>query len=147
MSLSLDPTNGSHPSGLDPGPAVEGFSERRASLVRRAVAQWRQKLIDVTGRNNLLRFRELKLGTVDVSSVPPAILISLLQGKPVRSSHLASEELRQDVVRRLRAVYKKAKENFEERGIDTLHLGAGLATWQTKGVAWEPNAPVFLRKA
>ena len=41
----------------------------------------------------------------------------------------------------------KAKENFEERGLETLSIGCGLATWENKRAAWEPCAPVLLQAA
>ena len=44
-------------------------------------------------------------------------------------------------------IQQKALENFEERGIDTLYLGCGLATWENKRGSWTPSAPVLLRRA
>jgi very-short-patch-repair endonuclease len=51
------------------------------------------------------------------------------------------------VLRRARTIHNKAKENFEERGLETLALACGLATWENKRAAWEPCAPVLLRQA
>jgi hypothetical protein len=35
--------------------AVDGFTKRRVELVQRAVKEWTAALIDLGGRNNLLR--------------------------------------------------------------------------------------------
>src|SRR5437870_1906286 len=100
--------------------AVEGFSERRVSLVRRVLNEWRQQLIDLTGRNNLLRYRDLRLGTLDLTAGDQETLTQLLRGRPVRISHLfPNPEEKDPPTRRARAIHKKAKENFEERGLET----------------------------
>ena len=50
------------------------------------------------------------------------------------------------MLRRVRTIHNKAKENFEERGLETLSIGCGLATWENKRAAWEPCAPVLLQR-
>ena len=51
------------------------------------------------------------------------------------------------MLRRVRTIHNKAKENLEERGLETLSIGCGLATWENKRAAWEPCAPVLLQRA
>jgi len=63
---------------------VEGFSERRVELVRKAVEEWIHQLIDLGGRNNLLHYRDLKLGTLDLTSADPRALSNLLQNRSVK---------------------------------------------------------------
>src|SRR3954463_6410902 len=128
---------------------VEGFTKRRVELVQRAVKEWVAALIDLGGRNNLLRYRDLQAGTLDLTNASPTSLSSLLQGKAIKTSSLfADPEERTRNARRLRTIANKAKENFEERGLDTLALGCGLASWNNEAVAgWEPSAPVLLRQA
>ena len=60
------------------------------------------------------------------------------------SALFADPEQREQVLRRVRTIHNKAKENFEERGLETLSIGCGLATWENKRAAWEPSAPVLL---
>src|SRR3954464_12359844 len=97
---------------------VEGFTKRRVELVQRAVKEWTAALIDLGGRNNLLRYRDLKAGTLDLTNASPAALAALLQGKAIKTSTLfADPEERQRNVRRLRTIANKAKENYEERGL------------------------------
>jgi very-short-patch-repair endonuclease len=129
--------------------AVDGFTKRRVELVQRAVKEWTAALIDLGGRNNLLRFRDLKAGTLDLTNASPMALGALLQGKAIKTSTLfADPEERQRNVRRLRTIANKAKENFEERGLETLAIACGLATWNNQAVAgWEPASPILLRQA
>src|SRR3954462_8760445 len=67
---------------------VEGFTKRRVELVQRAVKEWTAALIDLGGRNNLLRYRDLKAGTLDLTNATPAAVAALLQGKPIKTSSL-----------------------------------------------------------
>ncbi len=126
---------------------VEGFGKRRLDLVRRAAHEWRNQLVDLGARNNLLRYRELKRGTLELTPADPQAIEALLRGRSVRLSRLFPNVEELDTARRrVRVIHKKEKENFEERGIETLHLGAGLASWQGKS-AWEPLAPILIRRA
>ncbi|HEX4830857.1 MAG TPA: AAA domain-containing protein [Trebonia sp.] len=119
---------------------------RRADLVRQTVGEWTKTLVDLTGRNSLLNYRDLKLGTLDLTSARDDVIASLLSGKAVRASALLDEaEQRPQAMGRLRAIHNKAKENSEERGLETASLGCGLATWENKkATAWQPSAPVLL---
>jgi very-short-patch-repair endonuclease len=127
---------------------VEGFTKRRVDLVQKAVKDWTRQLVDVSGRNNLLRFRELKQGTLDLTNADGRAVSALLQNKAIKVTTLfADPDERERNLRRVRTLHNKAKENFEERGLETLAIGCGLATWQNKSAAWEPSAPVLLRSA
>jgi very-short-patch-repair endonuclease len=128
--------------------SVAGFSKRRVDLVARAVKEWTHQLIDLGGRNNMLNYRDLKRGTLDFTAAQPTALPNLLQGKPTKiSSLIPDDEDRENALRRTRTIFKKASENFEERGIDTLSLACGLATWDNPKSAWQPRAPVLIRRA
>src|SRR5215510_11485025 len=45
--------------------------EERRRLVEQSRQKWISQLIDFSRRNNLLYFRQLKNGTVDVTNAPP----------------------------------------------------------------------------
>jgi Protein of unknown function (DUF4011)/AAA domain len=127
---------------------VEGFSKRRVELVQKAVKEWTHQLVDLGGRNNLVRFRDLAQGTLDLTDANSRAVSSLLQNKAVRVAALFPDvEERDRMLRRFRTIHNKAKENFEERGLETLAVGFGLATWENKRATWEPSAPVLLRSA
>jgi len=133
--------------GALPGVAA-GQAGRRAGLVQKAAGDWKSALVDLGGRNNLLHYRDLKLGTVDLTAADREVVSGLLLGKAIRVSALIADPVqREQVLRRVRTVHNKAKENFEERGLETLSVGCGLATWENKRAAWAPSAPVLLQRA
>jgi hypothetical protein len=123
-------------------------TSRRAGLVQKAARDWKNALVDLGGRNNLLHYRDLKLGTLDLTRADREVVSGLLLGKATGVSALFSDpDQREQVLRRVRTIHNKAKENFEERGLETLSIGCGLATWENKRAAWEPCAPVLLQRA
>jgi very-short-patch-repair endonuclease len=116
--------------------------------VQKAATDWKNALVDLGGRNNLLHYRDLKRGTLDLTAADPDGVSGLLRGKAIRVSVLFDDPVQRDqVLRRVRTIHNKTKENFEERGLETLSIGCGLATWQNKRAVWEPSAPVLLQAA
>jgi hypothetical protein len=65
-------------TGNRPGPQI---SEARRQTVETARQSWIRKLIDLSRRNNLLYFRALKTGTLELSSAPSETLRDLLVGE------------------------------------------------------------------
>lgn len=150
-------------------PRKEGGRSRR-DAVEAAVVTWTKQLIDLGGRNRLLFYRDLKAGTMDLTSLldgNPERFRELLEGKPVLVSRLARASqldlLGQDdplsdsehagatedverLAKRARTLAAKAKENYEEKGLHTLQLGWGLATWVSERSDSLPAAPVALRQ-
>ncbi len=118
----------------------------RSTVVADAVRRWTRQLIDLGGRNTLLYFRDLKVGTLDLSLLADSDAgADVIAGKAVRLSQIFREpETLKDAARRARALRAKAIENDEERGLQTLRLGVGLATWTSDRSASTPNAPVIL---
>ena len=129
----------------------------RIETVRNAMKEWRDELFGPSGRNYLYRYRDLKAGTLDLTpgracGIDASALDSLLGfGKAVRLSDLfpsvldASDnnETFVDARRRIKNINKRALVSLEEKGVQTLYLAIGLATWQVDSGA-PPNAPVFL---
>jgi hypothetical protein len=66
-------------------PAVS--PERRAAVLK-ARDSWVGKLIDLSRRNKLLFFRDLKTGTLDLSKNDPKVLSDLLRGDSVTLANL-----------------------------------------------------------
>ena len=124
----------------------------RIESVRRASQQWARDLTDVSGRNRLLYYRHLKLGTLDLAGAEPRALTRLLSGKPGSTVALSvlfrggpdDGTALSDAVRRARAIGRKATENFEERGVTTLFLVRGMATWTAGGTRAVPASPVLM---
>ena len=135
-------------SGFGALPGAGLHVSRRAGLVQKAATDWKNALVDLGGRNNLLHYRDLKLGTLDLTMADRDVVGDLLLGKAVRVMTLFSDPAQSaQVLRRARTIHNKAKENLEERGLETLSIACGLATWENKRAAWEPCAPVLLRRA
>lgn len=120
-------------------------SSRRRDLVDAARKRWAAELVDLSSRNNLLSYRDLTAGTLSLDSVDPAVVFRLLAGRKLKLSQVfMGDEARTDAVRRARTIHGKAKVAKEERGIQTLHLAVGLATWRVDGGGTPPNAPFLL---
>ncbi len=118
----------------------------RREQVARAVRSWSDQLVDLSGRNQLLYHRLLRTGSLDLAAASPPSVAALLGELPVRLSQLfPSEEGGRDAVRRARAIHDKARAYFEERGIATLLLAVGMATWTPTSSSATPAAPVLLR--
>ncbi len=130
--------------------ALRDPSDARARLIERRAKEWTSALVDLGGRNTLLYYKDLKQGTLDLglaSPARPAAVDQVLSGRPVRLSILFDEQDLASAARRARVMSAKAKENFEERGLQTLHLGWGMATWANARGTAIPQAPVLLRQA
>jgi hypothetical protein len=124
--------------------AVGGEVEHeRARLLRRQVKFWTGQLVDLSGRNNLLYYHDLKRGTLDLTEAASERVEEVLAGKVVSLSRLfPSEEIRADAARRARTIRNKAEEHFEERGLQTLYIACGMATWTNQRGGATPQAPI-----
>jgi DNA polymerase III epsilon subunit-like protein/very-short-patch-repair endonuclease len=126
-------------------PDEDPTAAARAAAVKRAVKVWTGELVDLTGRNNLLFFRDLRAGTLHLADADAAAVAAVLTGRTVALSRLFDdEEARADALKRARTVRNKADEHFEERGLQTLYLACGMTTWSTPRGAAVPAAPVLL---
>ncbi len=147
----LAPTPGSAPSPAVAAPSAPpppAAPKSRSDLVREASATWANQLIDIGGRNNLLFYRDLRAGTLDLTTVDPLSIDGLLAGRTVRLSSLfLLEPQRRDAMNRARTIHARARENDEERGITTLYIALGLATWTPVRGTATPAAPILLRPA
>src|SRR5690606_25670657 len=105
----------------------------RAEIVGEAIKSWVNQLVDLGGRNNLLYFRDLKVGTLDLTRLLGDRLGGeLLGGRKLRLSEIfANPDDLKNAARRARALRSKAIENDEERGLRTLHIGFGFSTWSS----------------
>jgi very-short-patch-repair endonuclease len=145
---------GDHVSDVVQGREVEAPEDLAGQLrlrkVEAAVRAWTGQLIDLGGRNTLLYYKDLKQGTLDIgpgSGAEPAAVGALLASRTVRLSEIFDASVLPSSARRGRTIRAKATENFEERGLRTLHVAWGMATWENPRGASTPAAPVLLRLA
>jgi len=118
-----------------------GQSDRRA-VVDQAREAWIRRLIDPSRRNNLLYYRELKIGTLDLTAADPAAKRALLVGESVPLGRLLDDEVRS--AGQAQEIRHRALANLEEKGLDTLMLAIGMATWTPADEGRPPESPVLL---
>lgn len=128
--------------------AREVIDRQRLRRVEEAVAAWKGQLVDLGGRNTLLYYKDLKAGTLDLQAAgsSDAAVWRLLSSYQVRLSDVFEDDARPVAAKRARTVRAKAAENFEERGLQTLFLAWGMATWTNQMGTATPAAPVLLRQ-
>jgi hypothetical protein len=129
-------------------PSVDGVE--RVRLIDAAVNAWTGQLVDLGGRNTLLYYRDLKQGTLDLgrgSGASDVACDQLLASRTIRLSDTFASATLPAAARRARTVRAKANENFEERGLRTLYLAWGMASWDNLRGTATPAAPVLLRQA
>ncbi len=119
------------------------------------VTRWTQKLLDLSLRNRLLNARESKqllpLAAVEVAALenrlsadkPVPVESAESQKKP--SDALLAEMSPEETSRRLRTLYRLAKTELEESGVNALFLALGFLKWRPKGAnAKDYRAPILL---
>ena len=75
--------------GVEVAGAGQAAAASRLEAVRRATTTWTGQLVDLTGRNSLLYYRDLKVGNFCSSIPPPGQLIyAVLAGRPASLSKL-----------------------------------------------------------
>ncbi len=135
---------------------MTGYDE---SIVKEALERWAQRISRSSG-GNLLFYRNLKWGTLELTDTDAAVLSNLLKGETVELDALFSSDLSEpsesdehteptqgipDHVRCARRIHRRTRQYLEEKGINTLFLMAGTATWRPpRGSRSVPRAPVLL---
>ncbi|HZR53986.1 MAG TPA: AAA domain-containing protein [Streptosporangiaceae bacterium] len=123
---------------------TETTDSRRLALVAAAQQQWIAALTDLGGRNTLLYYKDRRAGTLDLADADPEALEKFLRTGNIKLTRLFKDaDIRADAIRRMQAIYRKARELLEERGIRAGYLATGLARWDE--LFLEPAAPVLLR--
>jgi len=133
--------------GFDAESEDASFDEAMGRRISRAVKDWTGQLVDVSGRNTLLCFKDLKAGTLEFSNATDVALKRMLGGYAMRFSEAFGGEALAPAARRARAIRARAEENFEERGLRTLFVAWGMATWTNTKSTFVPCAPVLLCQA
>jgi len=105
---------------------------------------WISRLMDTSRRNNLLYFRHLKSGTIDLSNADPEALADIFCGRKLSLSRLVPVDYDPKGGAKLLTIARKAQSNLEEKGLETLFLTYGMATWPVDDGGRPPEAPVVL---
>ena len=147
-SAILDPS----PKGSSSVPGKPPIPVERQQIVERERQSWIKKLIDVSRRNNLLYYRPLKNGTLDLTAGDENALGALISGESVALSRLFPEDSdvggsdngEHDVPRKLLEIGRRALSNKEEKGLQTMFVALGKATWPADDEGRPTDAPVLL---
>ena len=115
----------------------------RVERVADTASGWADELLALGGRDPLLNFRDLKIGTLDLAAAEPETRKRLLDGESVTVTRLFPHEpLRSSALKSVRAIRDKARELRDERGIASCFVAIGIATWADPFSAHRPTAPV-----
>ena len=128
---------------------TSGASPERRAAIDAARLRWIDELTDLSRRNNLLYYRELKIGTLalNVSDRDPEKWESFLGGEPVFLSAMLPKADAKLVSAKAREIERRSLSNLEERGLDTLFIAIGFASWPASDGGSATEAPVILAPA
>jgi hypothetical protein len=115
-------------------PTVENAADRagatdslvRERLIDTARAAWANRLIDLSRRNNLLFYKPIASGTLELP-FSQRMQDFLSDGQTATIGDLVASD--KDKISAIRAISRKGLENFEEKGLLTLYLALGRCTW------------------
>src|SRR5206468_1135642 len=83
-------------------------------------------------------------GTVDISSADRAAVAALLIGEPIPLEKLVIADDLDRASSCLQEVRRRALSNQEERGLMTLFVALGMATWKSADEGRPAESPVLL---
>ena len=116
----------------------------RTEIVDSAREAWIRRLIPTTRNNNLLYFRELQTGTLNLAEADSEALSELFRGEKLVLSRLVPPGYDPRAGAKLREIVRKAQSNLEEKGLQTLFVAYGMATWTIDDGGRPPEAAVVL---
>ncbi|MFL6438115.1 MAG: AAA domain-containing protein [Terriglobales bacterium] len=135
MSTPVQSRISTQPISIDP---------KRKQLVDKARENWTRRLIDLSRRNNLLYYRPLKTGTLDLAGADTEQIARLVAGETVSIRKLLPDYRDDQIAATVRNIARKALENSEEKGLQTLFVSFGMATWPATDEGRPSDAPVLL---
>ncbi|MCC7364668.1 MAG: DUF4011 domain-containing protein [Dehalococcoidia bacterium] len=124
-------------------PNPPGAAERIAA-VERVREGWIRRLVDLSRRNNLLYYRDLKTGTLDLTLHDPEAMAQLLADAAVPVTKLLPGSDADATGKSLQEIRRRAQANLEERGLNTLFIAMHMATWPATDTGRPPEAAVLL---
>ncbi|HUG49461.1 MAG TPA: AAA family ATPase, partial [Terrimesophilobacter sp.] len=106
--------------------------------------QWRAELAAVGGRSPLLHFEDSARTRIELGVTHPGGLATFITGKTTLLSSLIRDDLALRTAKlAASAIAAKGLELATVRGIDSVHLGIGMAQWQFEKTDY--RAPILLR--
>ena len=104
----------------------------------------RQEAAQLGGRSSLLHYRDTGDAGIDITKAHPGSLPQFITGRPTLLSHMFRDEVALRTARMAaERITAKDVELRTARGLDTVHLAVGIASWRIGGATH--TAPVLLR--
>ncbi|GAA5090827.1 hypothetical protein GCM10025760_17050 [Microbacterium yannicii] len=133
--------------GHDVTPGDLGLAEPDVTVVHVAESErdrLREQSAALGGRSTLLHFADGQDASIEITKAHPGSLPQFITGRSTLLSNLFRDEV---ALRNARLAAERITAKDQElrttRGLDTVRLAVGLATWRVGGVSW--SAPVLLR--
>ena len=105
---------------------------------------WRYELSEIGGASPLLHFVDAPRTRIELSTTHPGGLARFITGRTTLLSSLIRDDLALRAAKgAAAAITAKGTELATARGIDSIHLGIGMAEWQFEGEDF--RAPILLR--
>jgi hypothetical protein len=115
--------------------------------ITEAIGRWADDVASLGGSDPLVRFRDLKGGTLDLSAADDVMRKKLLDGEPVRVSRLFPHDpLRTTAARSAAKLAERLWRLEAGHGIAAGYLATGLASWSDPTSTRRPNVPIILRR-
>ena len=107
-------------------------------------SEWRDELAEVGGPSSLLHFVDTPRTRIELSTTHPGGLAQFITGKTTLLSNLIRDDLALRAAKVAAGlIAAKSLELQTARGIDSVHLGIGIAEWTHDDVNY--RAPILLR--
>jgi very-short-patch-repair endonuclease len=120
------------------------ISPQRRDSVEKARQAWIKRLIDLSRRNNLLYYRSLKWGTLSLSLDDGERWAALLRGDSVSVRTLVTNLPDDELILKALGILRRAQANQEEKGLTTMFVALGMASWKAADGGRDSDAPVLL---
>jgi len=145
------------------------YDRRRTDQVRERIGLWRDQLINLARTNRLLHYRPTRVSTLEIIEPGPAEIISKLpesgsggwrfylpspveegeEAPPAKPPRRAGELLTtkpdgKGVEASLRALDRRATQEFMDKGFWILYLGIGMLEWRDPDYEEEGHSPLLL---
>ncbi|MGV9720206.1 DUF3320 domain-containing protein [Nocardia beijingensis] len=131
--------------------------------LRSKIETWSRSLVDLSGRNRLLNFRETA-STLRIQSPPAHTLLDGLgrgwpfatlpddedeavsRPGPIATEHgiVTQKNTQPHLDKALRHLQSKSTQVFNDYGLWTLQLGVGMVVWREEGATTDSRAPLIL---
>jgi very-short-patch-repair endonuclease len=122
-------------------PTLPSDTKLRETLVTTSRDAWKNRLIDLSRRNNLLFYRPLVNGALELP-IGQELVRFLSSGNSMAAAELMPGQ--QFAAANIRTIARKGLENLEEKGLSTLYLAVGRCSWTAEDGGRDSFAPVLL---